>query len=298
MNSKIQLLKQDEALLYLSFYLSFTKQGDRIPPLTQFSKELGFSIGIVQQSFQTLRDSGAIHLETKGHLGTFISSINKQKLYDINSRQGFFCAMPLPYTPRYEALADAFLFATQQHIPLHFMHVRGASNRLLLTREGRADSAVISQYAWEHNDQSDLTLITSFGEGSYLSRHVLVLRQGIRKEDIRKIGMDCQSPDHKVLISSTFNEKDVELLDISYPQLVLALRERKIDATVLNNDEDRVHFFECLPIPEIPEIKTMNIAVLVARKDNERMTKARGLFDPARINGLVDKILLEKHPIY
>lgn len=284
------ILKQDAAFYYLGLHLALSKEGTRLPSVAELAQTLGLSAGLVQKAFQTLKAEGAVDIETRGHMGAYALSLDKKKLKQINSRQGFFCAMPLPYTLRYEALASALSAELSGCIPIHFMHVHGASRRIQLTEDGHADCALVSAHSWEHNPSSDLVPAFRFGEGSYLSRHVLVLSEGVSSENVRRVGVDAHSPDHQSLSRGVF-PGGVEYIEINYPQIITALRTKAIDAAVLNYDEDRVHFFTTKELPPLPFSKAMGEAVLIVHRGNMRMLRACAALGGGRIKKNIQAVL-------
>ena len=48
-------------------------EGDRVPTVVELSERYGVSRGTVQTAFSLLREEGAITLQPRGHMGTFLT---------------------------------------------------------------------------------------------------------------------------------------------------------------------------------------------------------------------------------
>ena len=75
---------------------------DRIPTVAFLSEKYETARGTVQSSLKLLQDYGAIKLESRGHLGTFITYIDYLKLLEVAGINSLVGVMPLPYSKRYE----------------------------------------------------------------------------------------------------------------------------------------------------------------------------------------------------
>ena len=70
---------------------------DRISTIGDYAKQYETGRGTVQAALKLLQAEGAVSLESRGHLGTFISAIDYQKLWrgGLGTIRG---VMPLPYS--------------------------------------------------------------------------------------------------------------------------------------------------------------------------------------------------------
>ncbi|HWI64491.1 MAG TPA: YhfZ family protein, partial [Symbiobacteriaceae bacterium] len=151
--------------------------------------------------------------------------------------------------------------------------LRGGRNRIHFLRTGRCDFAVISQLAWQQEEHAgDLQAVHSFGAGSNVSDHVLVLsRPGARGiEDGMRVGVDPSSHDHIRLTQAECEGKAVTLVQISYAQALPRLLAGEIDAAVWDTE---VPLPSTLPLSIVPRERRGRdgdpdtIAVMITRAD-------------------------------
>lgn len=253
---------------YVCFLCSIIKIGDRIPSIKEVAHKLSVSIGMVQKTFSYLESEKIISLQKKGHQGTYLIGRSLEKLYQINQYNPVFCATPLPYTLRYEAMTESIEHKIQHIIPCYFMHVRGASTRIKMVESTKADLCIVSKFAFNHLQSDELEILYEYGENSYLERHVIVTRVEESILEVSKIGLDYSSYDQTSLIQSVFNTNAFELIDTNYHSLIDKLMNKEIDATILNVDEDRVKALNIIEINSDLYPIEMTEAVLISQKNN------------------------------
>jgi hypothetical protein len=218
--------------------------GSKIPTVTDFCDEFSLGRGTVQGAIKLLEMLGAIELEARGHLGTFLIRKDVSLLLDISGTGPLVGVMPLPYSKKYEGLATGIIDGfdlLNKRISLAYM--RGASNRLEALKTRRYDFAIVSRLAAEEWTQhhKGLEIVKSFGLGTYVSEHKIFLSDP-KKEKIEsgmRIGIDRSSPDQTSITLLECEGLDVEFIDINYMQLFQMLLENRIDAAVWNFDEIR-----------------------------------------------------------
>ena len=252
------------------------KTGDRMPNISDFQTRLSLSRGTVQNALKFLKEQKAIETESKGHLGSFLKMIDHQVLQQYISSSQLSATMPLPYSRSYEGLATGLYMAfREKNIKLNLAYIRGSQERIRAVEEGVFDFAVVSRFAAQHeiNQGQAIKMVMCFGESSYLTRHVLLFRQGIEKmmKNGLRVGMDADSLDHVLLTNEMIEGFDVEMVELPSNQLIYALREAQIDAGVWNYDEIMDKNFEDVHFIEIPlknHHREMSEAVIICQKDN------------------------------
>jgi hypothetical protein len=228
----------------ISLELLAIENGQKIPTVTDFSERLNLGRGTVQGAIKLLEVLGAIELEARGHLGTFLLNKDISVLLDISGTGPLVGAMPLPYSKKYEGLAtgivDAF-HSLNKRISLAYM--RGASNRLEALKTRRYDFAIVSRLAAEEGvkPHKGLEIVKTFGLGSYVSEHKIFLANSTKKkiESGMRVGIDRSSPDQSNMTLLECQGLNVEYIEVNYMQLFQMLKEKKIDAAVWNIDEIR-----------------------------------------------------------
>lgn len=218
------------------------KVGDRIDPISVYQEKYEVSRGTVQNAFQFLKDSKAIELRNRGHMGTFIDEINYAILQQYSPKMNLVGIMPLPYSRLYEGLATA-LYQELKECSMNFnlAYVRGSESRIDLVVNQVHDFAVCSKHAAYQAKKAGypIKIVIDFGKQSYLSKHVLVFRDKNAKEiEIgMRVGIDLNSFDQRDLTYAVAGETAIEYVNIRSHQIISAIQEGVIDVGIWNLDE-------------------------------------------------------------
>ena len=216
--------------------------GDRIDTVENYSKEYKTARGTVQSAIKLLQENKAILLEARGHLGTFITGIDYKKLLELTDINSIVGVMPLPYSKLYEGLATG-LYKTmyKSKIPFNLAYMRGARSRIDALKKGRYDFAIVSKLAAKQSieEGTSISIIVEFGLFTYVSEHAFIFSNSANKsiEDGMKIGIDRTSTDHSILTLKQCEGKNVELIDLTYNQIISKVISGEIDAAVWNIDD-------------------------------------------------------------
>ncbi|SDI75111.1 GntR family transcriptional regulator YhfZ [Natribacillus halophilus] len=219
--------------------------GQRIPRVTDFVHEFSMGRGTVQGALKLLEEMKAVHLEARGHLGTFIAQMDTQKLLEIAGIGPLIGVMPLPYSRKYEGLATGLVEGfEQQHIRANLAYMRGAGQRIDALKSGRYDFALLSRMAAERvvEEKQGLEVALLFGKDTYVSGHEIFFHdpQARQIETGMKVGIDHTSPDQYLLTEYECEGLDVTFTDVNYMQLFEMLKHGELDAAIWNKDEGRV----------------------------------------------------------
>ncbi len=267
--------KMGLAVIFLAKKLMTLKPGARMNTISEYTESSDFARGTIQNALQFLKDKQAITLESRGHLGSFISKINYQTLWYCTELGALTGAMPLPYSKLYEGLATGIYVAAERYgIAMNIAYVSGARKRIDMLVRGHYDYVITSELAANAAKKEGLPIkkCIAFGKGTYLSEHVILFADD-NKTEIEagmKIGVDRTSIDMQYLTAQVCLGKQVELIDIPYNQIVSQIRQKKIDAGIWNYDEIKekgiaihfVHLADCKAIVESSK------AVVLVRDDN------------------------------
>lgn len=258
----------------LALHLLSKNVGDRILPISQYQEEFEVSRGTIQNAINYLKEVGAITLTHHGHQGTYIEAIDYAKLQENCLSQGLMGIMPLPYSVNYEGFATA-MYDQLKNLKFNMAYARGAVGRIDLVVSGAYQFAICSQYAAEYAIKvgKNIEIALNFGAGSFLSKHVLLLRgqsaEGI--EDGMRVAYDNDSLDQSGITRNVVKGKNVELVNIRTQQTLTALLDGTIDAGVWNYDDIlENHHKEDLKVVFLDSSYHNNLfstAVLVIRKD-------------------------------
>lgn len=215
---------------------------DRIPTVAFLSEKYEIARGTVQSALKLLQDFDSIKLESRGHLGTFITYIDYLKLLEIAGIKSLVGVMPLPYSKRYEGLATGiFNTLNNRQLFVNLAFMRGSNHRLKALLDGRYDFAITSRLTAEHYLKSNepIEIVSALGDYSYVNEHVLVKSKD-GSEEIKKgmrVGIDRSSIDQTSLTESYFRNYDIEYVDMSYNRFKAAIKNKEVDAAIWNRDD-------------------------------------------------------------
>lgn len=256
------------------------KVGDRIPPIREYQQLLQVSQGTIQNALNYLKESGAVTLEGHGHLGTFIQSLDYRRLQECCLKREFLGSMPLPYSSSYRGLATA-LFEILKPFTFNLVYARGAESRLKMVTSGLCQFTICSRYAAEEAIRShpQVAIAVDLGPGTYLARHVLVLRDpaatGITEG--MRVAYDQDSLDQRSITGKlTDGIPHIHLVEIKAHQTVRAILNGEVDAGVWNYDdivESGYQGLNVVPIDQFEDLNRFSSAVLVVNRQDENMAR-------------------------
>ncbi len=256
------------------------KVGDRIPSISEYQQQLQVSRGTIQNALNYLKDNGAITLESHGHLGSFIRTLDYRRLQECSFNRELLGSMPLPYSVSYQGLSTA-LFEILKPFTFNLVYARGAASRLKMVTSGLCQFTICSRYAAEEaiRTHQDLAIAVDLGPGSYLTRHVLLLHDADDKgiSDGMRVAYDRDSVDHRDITDLLVaGHKRIQLVDIKAHQTVRAVMNGDVDAGVWNYDEILETGYQGLnvaPIQGVSDISIYSSAVLVVNSQDENMLR-------------------------
>ncbi len=253
-------------------------RGEKIPTVTDFCDSLDVARGTIQNSLKTLQQEGAIVLESRGHLGTFLLDKDMKKLTDFACIYSIVGCMPLPYSKKYEGFASGLIVAmeNQYNLLASMAYMRGAKNRIAMVIADRYDFAIVSKYAALRSltENQEIEIIKSFGPYSYVSEHVIVMHDKDAKEiqDGMKVGIDQYSIDQKRLTELACAGKNVEYVPMDDSKILQRVIDGTIDAAVWNKDEITDNFFEVNFKPIVVSEMSDTEAVMIVHSTRPEMT--------------------------
>lgn len=269
-----QYRKKGIALMYLAKKFFLINRGDRVPTVDEFCAESGLSRGTVQNALEMLKDDGAINTVSKGHLGTFLQSVDQDLLLNYFDNRTLVGAMPLPYTKHYEGLATGLYQAfTNRRLHLSLAYMSGSFKRLEGLLANRYDFILTSGLTADSLIQDyPVQIVMSLPAQTYLTEHVLLFPQDADMEihDGMRIGVDSNSLDYAILTQEILHKHNVVKVETPYNQIVKQIEGKKIDAAIWNRDEVMSKNY---PVAyksiDSPLIKRGSQAVLLSRKDDQ-----------------------------
>lgn len=278
----------------LALDLLSRQEGERIPSISEYQEKFQFSRGTIQNALAFLKDSGAVELVCRGHLGTFIEELDYRRLQECSFNKELLGTMPMPYSLCYQGLATA-LYQALSPYAFNLLYARGAESRLKLLNAGVCQFTVCSRYAAEEaiRCHTDVEIAVDLGPGTYLTRHVMVFREpgktGIERG--MRVAYDRASVDHRNLTEMMCaGVRNVKLVEMKAHQTVPAILAGRVDAGVWNMDDILETGYEGLnlvPIRDTSDSAAFTSAVLVIRRGDEHIAQIlRQYVQPADVMGI------------
>lgn len=287
--------KREKTVINIARELLFLNEGDRVPPMLEWSSKYNVSLGMVQNIFSEFQKEKIILCDKKGVLGTYVKEKNRKKIIEKSGFSFLVGVMPLPYSKRYEGLATGIKKSFQKFgIDYHFAHMSGSEVRIELLRKKVFDFAIISKLAYEllKREHKDIEIALSFGKESYVSKHVLLKSKNIKK--INKIGFDKNSNDQKYLTNKYFEETKYEFVEIDSDETIELLKSNIVDAIIWNYDEikEKDIDLEYEDLKDVEVLEKASEAVLVILNSNNELGEiTKKIVDKEYIKKIQKKVI-------
>lgn len=269
--------KSSHVLRQIACELLSKEAGDRMEPISELSQRLHASAGTVQNAIRTLEREGVIGILVRGHLGSFLSYLDYDRLLTYAGISSVFCAMPIPYSVRYKGLASGIRqqLSTLGLEKTGMFFISGSQCRINALLEERVDGVVLSGLSARHYLESGLPveILHKFPAGSYINNHYLITRKGFDLEHCAsvRVGVDNSSHDQQMWNRICFAGLNVQEVPVHYLHVLEHIKSGYIDATVWS-------FEDSYPDPALsavelhaPGMEENTAAVLLARRDDVGM---------------------------
>lgn len=253
--------------------------GDRMEPLSSIAARLHVSNGTVQNVLRSLEEQKALHLVARGHLGSFVEQMDSRLLLECAGISSVFCAMPIPYSKRYEGLASG-LRREISNLGLSktgIVFISGSRCRMTALSERRVDAVVMSSLAARHYMQQGyaIEILHKFPRGSYINNHYLITRKGfdLNTSDVIRVGVDEMSYDQALWNQNCFAGKKTQPVPVHYLHVLEHIKTGVIDAAVWSFEDSYLDDeLSCVELHDEAMAENTS-AVLVARRDDAGMVR-------------------------
>ncbi len=302
--------KQGIAVIKLANLLLTHQKGDRLQPIQIYAKKFKTGVGTMQAAISYLQEIGAVALDSRGHLGTFVREINYPIIWSLIGQNHIVGGMPLPYSRRLEGLATGLHEAFDQAgVALNLVYTRGALNRLQALAKGKFDFVILSRFAFNNATDYGLSIeeVMSIGTGSYVGQHIILLTNHDKQyiEDGMRVGIDPSSIDQILLAKEACRGIDVKYIEINYMNLMAAMQKGHIDATIWNQDDFYAssHPFKAIPLilkEQFTKAQENTEAIIAMGKGNRLLLQTlRSIVNKELIRDIQKKVMDNKlMPIY
>lgn len=258
------------------------KVGDRVPGVADLAQDSGVGYGTVQEAMRLLDDVGAASFRRRGAQGTVLEEVNDEVLWELASAGALAGGLPLPYTRRYEGLATGlFTSLAGAGVPINLSFMRGGVPRLEALLAGGLDFAVTSVFtaeAFAEDNPDAIEVALRLGPGTYVSKHQTIFGdpRNERLEAGMRVGIDRDSVDQSRMTEMEIEEVDgeVELVPLTYTQLLRELEVGELDAAVWNSEDINGSRFKVVPLrsPKARDLSGSNTAAAVSVRADDDFT--------------------------
>ncbi len=252
--------------------------GDRLPTMAEYSRRFGVGNGSIEKALRLLQDHGAVRVEARGHLGSFLLSSDIGALWTASGKSALVGAVPRPTSTEFEGIVAGLVegFA-RQDVPFTPYFVSGSRFRLNALLRARVQFIVMSEDAAEQARRLHPISIVSrlhpesfYPEGSI----VVVTRSDLDDPQAAdRVAIDLASHDHETLTRTQFGER--EFVDVPYLLITDRLADGTVDAAVWHRTSRstlssapgwRLHPVATPATQEV--LKRMSRGVVVSRDDD------------------------------
>lgn len=271
--------KTSQVLSAIACELIDKDPNDRMEPFLSLAQRLGVSNGTVQNAVHQMQRDGALLLTSRGHLGSFIAALDRQKLLEYIGISSVYWAMPIPYSKRYEGFASGLRVALDE-LGLNrsgTMFLSGAQCRVNALLEHRADGVLMSSLALRHFQEAGvpIEMLHKFPDGSYVNNHFLITRQNYDLANAKtvRVGVDPMSYDQSAWNKICFAGKNVIPIPVGYLHVLDHIRSGVIDAAVWSFEDQ--YFDKALSAVALHNrmMDENTAAVLAIRRDDPGMLR-------------------------
>jgi hypothetical protein len=226
---------------YIARDLIGISAGDRLPTIHEFTQKHDSSRGIVQKVLESLQKSGAIVLEKRGKMGTYISAVNQEILFRLGGLEYITATMPPAITGDLAGLATGICDVMGDcPVPFNFAFIHGADKRGAALSRMIYDFAVTSQAAAVQITAKypDLDIMMLLDGCVYSPPFVLCSRRpGVWNiSDGDTMAVDPSSVDQYTLTKRFCKEKKVRIIERPYITCRALFISGKIDFLVYRNE--------------------------------------------------------------
>jgi hypothetical protein len=276
--------------------------GDRITRVHEYAARLDASAGTVQAGLNYLTSVGAVRLEARGRLGTYVVAIEYPLLWSLAMRRPLVGALPLIYSRRLAGLATGLRTQFDRlPIDLELRFIRGSGQRVRMVRMQQCDWALLSRHAALLSPEVDV--VAELGDETYMAHHVLLLHNasGSGIHDGMRIGIDPSSSDHAFIVRAICRGRSVEFVEIDYAKGLHLVMNGVIDGTVWSCEDvpDTVRDLTVIPLSmdEYPELAALGVATLVVDKGNRAVASVlRAAVNATELREIQQEVLDQRRP--
>lgn len=235
--------KGAEVTKKLAAYFLSLQNGESIQSVRNISRTMQASLGLISQSIAEIEESGAVSIERRGQLGSFINDISIGKLWLLAVGEPLVIAHTLPSNRRYEGLAAAIKQSlSNAGIETYFIFIRGSRTRIKALRDHRCHIAITSLFAAQGLCQPSESVVLSLPVGSFVGAHQLFTRgNSMASDKPLTAAIDPDSYDQMRLSEIEFQGRDIEFKKITFMNILQYLSTNQVDIAIWTEDDMQSH---------------------------------------------------------
>jgi hypothetical protein len=252
------LVNSTELSRCLAGYLLSLSEGDQLLSTRDLATKHGASLGLVSSAVNHLEDIGAVTINRRGHLGSFLEQKSLGILWSVVENGPMVIALTLPSFPRCEGLATAiYSLLNSAGVETYLIFIRGSINRIKALRRRQCHAAVMSVLAAHELCSKEEDIVLELPSQSFVQEHMVLFRQN-RESTAHPltVGFDPDSLDVKYLTELEFADREINLQPMTFTQIDLHLEDSSVDAAITNGDFlERLIHKGFVPRPLSPRVK-------------------------------------------
>ena len=279
-------LKHRLVVMKLSRDLLAVEPGQQLQTIDYYIEQFSVSRGTIQMAMQFLIANGCISTEFRGHLGTYLISKNKDKLWEFAGIGTLTGSMPIPLDIRASGFATGICDCMRTStIPFNCIFIHGSQARINGLMQGRYDFTVVTRLAEETSRKkcSNIEMVMDLPGCQYTEKYVYLFKnpKKTKIEDGMTVALDPTSVDQAHLIKAACkNRKKIVIVQApSFLNTRLSITSGEADVTVITtavanalSPEYQGHVKELsLPNYTKKDIERLSMPVVLILKDNYGM---------------------------
>jgi hypothetical protein len=236
-------LSLEELEARIAIYLLQLHEGDRLKTVKELAKTYNMSIGAISNATNNLEQAGAVSVDKRGHLGSFLKERSIGKLWSAAEHQPIVVSFPLIANPCLEGLATGLKQKiSDAGIDTYLTFIRGSRTRLQALRDNKCHISVMSEFAALELCGEKEAIPIKFPPQSYVTSHEVFYRSD-QPDDATplRVAMDRSSFDIEGLTELEFAGADIEFVPVSFMQLPRVLKQGYADAGIWSSDDMQPH---------------------------------------------------------
>jgi hypothetical protein len=243
----------------LAGYLLGLREGEQLLSTRDLSEQFNASLGSISAATNGLEESGAVTINRRGRLGSFLEKRSPGLLWKVIENGPLVIALTLPSFPRCEGLATAiYTLLDQAGFETYLIFIRGSYNRIKALRNGRCHAIVLSQLSAEEICGPGEEIVLALPPQSFVTDHRVFFRRRKENSGPLKVGIDYDSYDMQYLTELEFAGQEVEFHPMTFIQSDLHLAKSPVDAAISNLDHlERLKSDEISSRPLSPRVQAL-----------------------------------------